>query len=219
VLLHTSGEWISSTFTIPVLPQVVAKGQDPVQSPQGYGSALTYALRYALAAIVGIAPDDDDGNAASFVHPAPQKPPRAKLNRDAALARIANLGGDVDYAETLSDDALVAYGQSLKHQPEPEPEPELHTARESDNTVTVSGIVTGIPYISEKVCKFSLADENSEHPPVAVFPQRTCWHQVVNSSGKFTIADDEVVTVTGKLKHDDKYGDSIIADTIEFIDS
>jgi hypothetical protein len=180
---------------------------------------LTYARRYALAAIVGIAPDDDDGNAASFVHPAPQKPPRAKLNRDAALARIANLGGDVDYAETLSDDALVAYGQSLKHQPEPpEPSepPEPHTA---DNTVTVRGIVTGTPYVSDKVCKFSLSDDGIEHPPVAVFPQRTCWHQVVNSSGKFTIADDEVVTVTGKLKHDDKYGDSIIADTIEFIDS
>jgi hypothetical protein len=33
--------------------------------PQGYGSALTYARRYGLAAIVGVCPEDDDANAAS----------------------------------------------------------------------------------------------------------------------------------------------------------
>jgi len=31
---------------------------------QGYGSALTYARRYSLMAACGIAPEDDDGNAA-----------------------------------------------------------------------------------------------------------------------------------------------------------
>jgi hypothetical protein len=33
--------------------------------PQAYGSALTYARRYSLMAAVGIAGEDDDGNAAS----------------------------------------------------------------------------------------------------------------------------------------------------------
>jgi hypothetical protein len=33
--------------------------------PQGYGSALTYARRYSLMAACGIAPEDDDGNAAA----------------------------------------------------------------------------------------------------------------------------------------------------------
>lgn len=33
--------------------------------PQGYGSALTYCRRYSLMAACGIAPEDDDGNAAS----------------------------------------------------------------------------------------------------------------------------------------------------------
>lgn len=38
----------------------------PVKNdPQGVGSALTYARRYALAAIVGVATEDDDGNEAS----------------------------------------------------------------------------------------------------------------------------------------------------------
>jgi hypothetical protein len=35
------------------------------QNPQGYGSALTYARRYSLMSSCGIAPEDDDGNAAS----------------------------------------------------------------------------------------------------------------------------------------------------------
>jgi hypothetical protein len=32
--------------------------------PQGFGSALTYARRYSVMAACGIAPEDDDGNAA-----------------------------------------------------------------------------------------------------------------------------------------------------------
>jgi hypothetical protein len=55
-LLHTSGQWAADTLTLTV----------PVGKPdaQGIGSALTYARRYALAAFVGVAPEDDDGNAA-----------------------------------------------------------------------------------------------------------------------------------------------------------
>lgn len=55
MLLHSSGQWIKETLTIP-LQKVDA---------QGYGSATTYARRYSLSAMVGVAPDDDDGNAAS----------------------------------------------------------------------------------------------------------------------------------------------------------
>src|SRR5690606_4567557 len=52
--LHTSGQWIGSVYPV-----------HPVKSdPQGEGSALTYARRYALMALAGIAPEDDDGNAA-----------------------------------------------------------------------------------------------------------------------------------------------------------
>jgi len=38
---------------------------------QGYGSAVTYARRYGLMAMAGIAPDDDDGNAAALAAPKP----------------------------------------------------------------------------------------------------------------------------------------------------
>lgn len=56
VLLHASGEMIRGGKL-----HVPAAKQDP----QGYGSALTYARRYSLTAICGIAPEDDDGNAAA----------------------------------------------------------------------------------------------------------------------------------------------------------
>jgi len=56
VLLHESGETIRCGKL-----HVPASKQDP----QGYGSALTYARRYSLMAACGIAPEDDDGNAAS----------------------------------------------------------------------------------------------------------------------------------------------------------
>jgi len=64
MLIHSSGEWVASVTTLPVKEQTA----------QGYGSAITYGRRYGLAAIVGVAPDDDDdGNEAS--RPQPQKSP------------------------------------------------------------------------------------------------------------------------------------------------
>lgn len=60
VFLHESGESFSAgLLTVP------ASKQDP----QGYGSALTYARRYSLMAACGIAPEDDDGNAAKAPKP------------------------------------------------------------------------------------------------------------------------------------------------------
>lgn len=54
-LAHESGEWIKGFYPV-----------NPVkQDPQGYGSAMTYARRYAFSAITGIAADDDDGEAGS----------------------------------------------------------------------------------------------------------------------------------------------------------
>ena len=73
ILTHSSGQWIRSEVSVkPAKPDA-----------QGLGSAITYLRRYALMAVVGIAPEDDDGNAAvaqdqSGVHktrPAPQPAP------------------------------------------------------------------------------------------------------------------------------------------------
>jgi hypothetical protein len=62
IFVHESGE----TFSAGKL-HVPAQKNDP----QGYGSALTYARRYSLMAACGIAPEDDDANAASKKKDAP----------------------------------------------------------------------------------------------------------------------------------------------------
>lgn len=57
VLMHASGEWVSSQ--VPIIPVK--------NDPQGLGSAITYMRRFSLAALVGVAPSDssdDDGEAA-----------------------------------------------------------------------------------------------------------------------------------------------------------
>ena len=56
MLCHSSGQWISESLFIPA---------DKLNA-HGYGSAATYARRFGLQAIAGIAPIDDDGNAASL---------------------------------------------------------------------------------------------------------------------------------------------------------
>ena len=63
-LCHASGGSVTGTY--PVRPT-----QD---TPQAHGSALTYARRYCLAAMVGVAPEDDDGEAASKAPPRPDVP-------------------------------------------------------------------------------------------------------------------------------------------------
>lgn len=64
LVMHNSGEWI----------EYAPLKLKPVKNdPQAYGSAITYAKRYALSAIFGITSDkDDDGNEATH----PQKPQR-----------------------------------------------------------------------------------------------------------------------------------------------
>ena len=66
-LLHTTGErWCSVVYL------VLSK-----QDMQGLGSAITYARRYGLLGMVGLAPEDDDGNA-SVAPPKPAPKPAAQ---------------------------------------------------------------------------------------------------------------------------------------------
>jgi hypothetical protein len=112
VFIHESGE----TFSSGILHVPASK-----QDPQGYGSALTYARRYSLMAACGIAPEDDDGNAASK-----PKAPKAGFEdyekahlaslRDAAVSGIEALGKA--FAELPASqhkaDFWKAHGEALK---------------------------------------------------------------------------------------------------------
>jgi hypothetical protein len=78
MLLHSSGEWLSGTLVLPVSKE----------DAQGYGSAATYARRYALMSFAGVVGDeDDDGNAASK-----HKTPAEAISR----ANVKPAGGVMD---------------------------------------------------------------------------------------------------------------------------
>jgi hypothetical protein len=77
-LIHTSGEWI----------EVVVDLAPASGTPQAYGSAMTYARRYGVSAILGLATEDDDDATAAqppAPAPAPAKPvtPRPVIASDA----------------------------------------------------------------------------------------------------------------------------------------
>jgi hypothetical protein len=55
MLLHESGQWVRCTLSAPLSKR----------DAQGIGSACTYLRRYGLQSMSGVAPEDDDGNAAS----------------------------------------------------------------------------------------------------------------------------------------------------------
>jgi len=66
-LAHKSGQWIEDTFSMPVL-KIAKKGSDEaavsgIPGAQDFGRVSTYARRYGLAAICGVAQEDSDAEA------------------------------------------------------------------------------------------------------------------------------------------------------------
>jgi len=90
MFVHESGETLSGGKL-----HVPATKQDA----QGYGSALTYARRYSLMAATGIAPEDDDGNAAS-------KKPMKPLDAASACKTLSEAGS--------MEDLKVIYAKAFK---------------------------------------------------------------------------------------------------------
>jgi hypothetical protein len=121
VLLHTSGEWISSDWPVCRTSEISA--------PRRMGAALTYARRYALFTMVGIAGEDDldappdatddtkaiDRGGAASPGPAPVRPGQSqsgngagpqiqtKLSAEESAAITAQLVREI---ETLPEDDL-----------------------------------------------------------------------------------------------------------------
>lgn len=101
ILLHKSGEFVSSVLS-------AKAAQD---TPQGIGSTITYLRRYGLMAVVGIAADDDDGEAAS--RPLPRREIPAALNDHAprttpAAAPAATFSVEELERELLDRDLLLS---------------------------------------------------------------------------------------------------------------
>jgi len=87
-LAHSSGEWMSDEG-VPLCGYQNAK--NPMQA---LGSAATYARRYGLCAMVGITPEDDDGNA--LTQDKPQADPRfvSEAEEKALTKLIKDYGAD-----------------------------------------------------------------------------------------------------------------------------
>lgn len=90
-LMHASGQWMRGEMPV----RVTAEG------PQAFGSALTYAKRYAYTSMLGLATeDDDDGNGAegNSVSARPARPPAGPVDSD-AIAEFKALVAEA-YART-----------------------------------------------------------------------------------------------------------------------
>jgi len=82
-IIHTSGEWISTTVTIPVTKP----------DAHGLGSALTYGRRYSVSALLAISADeDDDANGAVAPREDFRRGPQGNIVIDAPL-KARPLGG------------------------------------------------------------------------------------------------------------------------------
>jgi hypothetical protein len=92
LLLHESGEWIRSRLYVPVSKK----------DAQGFGSALSYARRYALAMIANIATDDDD-DANEAVRPQAQKPAEKPANDTAAPKNEVDVEALIQALEASKD--------------------------------------------------------------------------------------------------------------------
>lgn len=104
ILAHSSGESMADRFGM--------KLKDPT-NPQALGSALTYMRRYALMAVVGIAPEDDDANSAVAkgapqrgIPPLPAKeagPPKDwQATMDEAMEKLSKCKTDPEKRELYS---------------------------------------------------------------------------------------------------------------------
>lgn len=95
ILIHgESGE--SLTCRVPL---IVSKND-----MQGYGSAVTYARRYGLMAMAGIAPEDDDGNAASKAPPKQEQRQQKPQETDAeAIERAKDYLSEADSLDDLKE--------------------------------------------------------------------------------------------------------------------
>lgn len=106
-LCHESGEWIEGSFSLcPIAKKDkddngrVIQGAPNVIDPQSMGSAITYARRYALAAIVGVYQIDDDANGASHPPQGRTQQPQIEViggeNAQKVLAALKDAGQTIE---------------------------------------------------------------------------------------------------------------------------
>lgn len=107
VLLHSSGQWIESEFYLPLAKK----------DPQGGGSAITYARRYALQAMAGIPTADDDAEAA-MMRGKPVEKSREEMCAEAVEAHIDSLQYIRNVLSDPTDDNIALAKEAFGEIPE-----------------------------------------------------------------------------------------------------
>jgi len=115
ILMHSTGEYIQTLMLI----------RATKSDPQGVGSALTYARRYALQSVAGVAADDDDDGNAGSRQAAPEEAPKAMVPSDAKA--VASLEAALRGSQTRAEyDAAVFLVQTASAKNEITPKGVLH---------------------------------------------------------------------------------------------
>lgn len=97
-LLHESGEWIEFE---PILLKM------DKQSAQGAGSAITYARRYSISAVLGISSEDDDD--ANSIEPSTKNQPTSNKDDNLATQNQLNLIYKLVKDKNYGNDAIASY--------------------------------------------------------------------------------------------------------------
>ena len=90
VLAHESGQSLSSRVYL-----VIGK-----QDMQGVGSAITYARRYGLLGMTGLAPEDDDGEGTKATAKQARGPSATEIAHEKA---VTNALADIEMADTADE--------------------------------------------------------------------------------------------------------------------
>ena len=115
ILMHTSGEWIKGRLPLlPVKPD-----------PQAQGSAITYARRYSLSAIIGLCTEEDDDAETAMDR---EKPKGTEIKGHWCAIHetpFFKRGKMKTYAHPIKDDFGEETGEWCNEVTEKAPEPKL----------------------------------------------------------------------------------------------
>jgi hypothetical protein len=102
-LLHTSGESDSGEYPLP-----------QSGTAQEHGSAITYARRYTLCSVTGVAPDEDDDGAAASNTRTVVVDRNASPQWDPIEQDVLRAGWEAEIADATDGEALKAIGTKLQ---------------------------------------------------------------------------------------------------------
>ncbi len=141
LLVHSSGQYFRSRLEL--------LAESP--RPHSVGSAITYARRYALCAMVGISPADDDGNAASGKGTAQGRAQSAPEQRESVVTTVND-----DRVTAVIDKVLPNGGAYLVEDTGSTNKGEAQPAPKKNNVVQMPAPpIKGEPTVQEQVAELT----------------------------------------------------------------